>query len=186
MKSDAATHEEFSDLIVAHLLKVQRREVARDTGHGIKSARQIGQAVGMDTKECRDLLRAMAQAGQVRFHDCMNGHFWSSVNPLPWEPGGDMHREQERLAEAWKKPLTLIVQSVWSGRHGPMSRDEKAYPAELRDLAIAHVERENYASKQRRRTDYHDGRHLGSSYTPPPTYRLVSLVDNTNPEAEHG
>ena len=83
-----------------------------------------------------------------------------------------MHAERVRLNEAWKQPLTLIVQSVWAGKS---SRDEKAYPAALRDLAVAHVERENRASEARRHTDYHEGRHLQRSYTPPPTYRLVSI-----------
>lgn len=163
---------DFAHAITSYLLKMQEREVSSDTGHGIRSARQISQAVGMETAECRAMLRTMAADGRVRFHDCMNGHFWSSINPLPWEPGGEMHAERVRLNEAWKQPLTLIVQSVWAGKS---SRDEKAYPAALRDLAVAHVERENCASEARRRTDYYDGRHLQRSYTPPPTYRLVSI-----------
>lgn len=166
---------ETADKIVAHLAKAQSRDVRRDAGNGSRSAREIGQAVGTDSKECRALLRTMAEAGRVRFHNCLNGHFWSSANLLPWEPGGSLEQERARLDRLWAEPLTLVVQSVWSGSSGKTSRDEKAYPAALRDLAEAHVERENRAAEARRRSDRMEDRHLQRSYVPPPHYRLMSL-----------
>lgn len=163
--------------IIAHLEKAQRRDVSRDIGNGSRSAREISQAVGMNTVDCRALLRSMAAEGRVRLRDCMNGQFWSSTNPLPWEPGGSIARERARLDELWAGPLTLIVQSVWVGPSGTTSRDEKAYPAALRYLADAHVERENRLAESRRRSDRMEDRHLQHSYVPPPSYRLVCLAD---------
>lgn len=169
-----------ADKITAHLLKMQQRGVERDTGHGILSAREIGLAVGIETKECRALLVSLAVAGRVRRLDFANGLFWQSVNPLPWEPGGEMAVARERECALWCDPLTVIVQSVWRDRVGTYYRDVKAYPEALRDRAEAHVERENRMSAARRHDDRKCDRHLSDTYTPPPTYRLVFLAQSPN------
>lgn len=171
----ATGYQPMSDKIVAHLLKMQQRQVRRDTGHGILSAREIAQAVGMEAKACRTLLREMSADGLIRFHDRLNGHFWSSKNPLPWEPGGEMAVEHERIAAAWRQPLTVIVQSVSHDRGGKVFRDVKAYPAELLSLAEAHVRTENAQSEARTRNDQITGAHLRATYSSWPTYRLVFL-----------
>lgn len=166
---------ELSDKIAAALLKAQQRDLRRDDGNGSRSARQIALAVGMETAACRALLRAMAADGLVRFHACLNGHFWSSINPLPWEPGGAIWAEKERLAAAWRQPLTVVVQSVSHDRVGKVYRDVKAYPAELLSVAEAHVRMENAQSEARTRNDQISGAHLRATYSPWPTYRLVFL-----------
>ena len=159
--------------ICKHLDLMQQREVQKDTGHGIRSAREIGLAVGLPTKEVRVILTHMAEQGLVLRLDYDNGLFWRSKNPLPWESGGELAEKYKREQEMWKGPLTLIVQAVCT--HGVV-RDIKAYPEGLRLRAEAHVTMENSRTSAQRADDYFNNRHLNNNYIAPPRYRLVSLL----------
>jgi hypothetical protein len=162
--------------IVQHLRTMQVRELEKGTGHGYRSAKEVGQAVGLPTAEARSLLSEMACVGLVRRMDFSNGLFWRSTDPLPWEPGGATYKQAALEREMWETPLTLIVQSFHTERGVVVSRDVMAYPAGLRARAEAHVARENSSSKSQCNSDYACGRHLGSHYVAPPRYRLIELL----------
>jgi hypothetical protein len=163
--------------IVAFLDKVQKTEVRKDTGNGYRSAKQVGLQVGIATNEARTRLAAMAEAKLIRRCEFSNGLFWSSINPLPWEPGGAGYEAAKREQELWKQPLVLVlvVQSIHgSGRHAT-TQDVKAYPEALRERAVADVQSRNAESVRRYESDRYSNMHLSEHYTYPPSYRLVKL-----------
>lgn len=85
---DVTDLSEVERKVVAWLLKMQRRQVIADTGHGIMSARDVGQAHGLDKKAAATVLQHLADGGHIRRLDYASGTFWRTLNPLPWEPGG--------------------------------------------------------------------------------------------------
>lgn len=101
-----------AEKIVARLLRFQQRDLEKDDGHGIRSAREVAEALGMKTTLCRAILRELADAGRVRRLDCINGLFWQSTNPLPWEPGGMWPGQAERELNELKNRRAALLAEV--------------------------------------------------------------------------
>lgn len=95
--------------IVDVLLSAQQKGLERDDSHGILSARQVGERVGLKPKEARELLVSLAAAGRVRRFDAANGLFWRTTNPLPWEPGGKWPGQAERELRELQVRLASLV-----------------------------------------------------------------------------
>ncbi len=95
---------ETEDRIIALLDRWQARELARDTGHGSSTARDIAQAVGIPKRDCRPILEVMAEEGRIKKEVVSNGHFWRSIKPLPWEPGGSWPKDSPRGPRPPKPP----------------------------------------------------------------------------------
>jgi hypothetical protein len=119
--------------IVQHLFRIQQRGLERDTGHGIASAREIGLAVGLKSKAARGLLSELAERGEVRRCDAINGTFWQSVNPLPWEPGGKWPGQAARellelkvKAGALSAELTQVLAAIAKAQGGPVPNGASA------------------------------------------------------------
>lgn len=87
------------DTIVAWLLKIQRRQLANDTGDGCMAAGLIWNYLKDRTAEplsktaTRKLLNRMADEGLIRKMVYANATLYRSINPLPWEPGGSWPKE---------------------------------------------------------------------------------------------
>jgi predicted transcriptional regulator of viral defense system len=74
------------------LLKWQKKQLAKDTGHGYVTTREVANAVNLDVKTCRAFLNRMAEAELVFRWEVSNGIFWRTTCLLPWEvrlPSGD-------------------------------------------------------------------------------------------------
>jgi hypothetical protein len=167
-----------TDRIIAWLDKVQARDVRKDDGYGIRSAKQIAQAVGLDKSTCRELLTQLAADGRVLRCDHINGVFWRSMNPLPWEVGGEAWKRQQYEAEVATHPKTLIIQAVWFDGRDTILRDVESYPEAHRGRAEASVQHKNWETERRRRDEI-----CGSGRVRWPTYRLVELRPYQSSEA---
>lgn len=71
--------------IVDRLERWQKGDVAKDTGHGYRSSREIREALGIPKAEIRAVLDKLAADGRIKRVDFTNGLAWRSVTPLPWE-----------------------------------------------------------------------------------------------------
>jgi hypothetical protein len=167
---------ETRDAIVRVLAKRQARQLSNDSGHGYMHTKELGAAVGLSKSEARPVLEEMAQAGLIRKSQCSNSLSWRSINPLPWEPGGEAYKEHERRRIAATQPKTLIVQAYWSEGYGrTASRDIEAYPTALRADAEARVRSENWQADYWRK----DRRSMGDLHARVPSYRLVQIVEQS-------
>lgn len=75
--------------IVEWLLRAQVRDLTADTGHGYRSVNDVARAMGLDRKKARFMLWDMSRLGMIRLHETSNYIGFRTVNPLPWEPGGE-------------------------------------------------------------------------------------------------
>jgi predicted ArsR family transcriptional regulator len=79
--------ESLTDRIERWLLKAQQRDYQRDRGEGFRSAREVGQAVGLSRDAARRALASLADEGRILRFDFSNGLTWRSANLLPYETG---------------------------------------------------------------------------------------------------
>lgn len=92
----ASKEAERDAVIVAHLLKMQQRQLRNDSGHGYCTAKDIAQVIRASPITARTVLHRLADEGLIRREVFINGIFWRSINPLPWEPGGKWPGQVER------------------------------------------------------------------------------------------
>lgn len=78
--------------VVDLLERWQAKDLAADTGHGYRSAREIAGALGLTKGEGRAILDKLSSDGRIKRVDFSNGVAWKSLTPLPWERGGVMEK----------------------------------------------------------------------------------------------
>ena len=113
--------EDVETTIVAWLDKQRKRDRDKDCGDGIRTARKVGEAVGLTKTAAKAVLLKLAGEGRVRHIDCLNGMFWQGAEPDPipnprYAPLSDLERARLeaniiRAARALPQLLTPVGQS---------------------------------------------------------------------------
>lgn len=86
---DVTGMDETDRKIVAWLLKMQKRKLIDDSGHGLMLTREVAEAHGLNKAEARTRLDRLADAGYIRRDQYPGSLVWRTLNPLPWETGGE-------------------------------------------------------------------------------------------------
>lgn len=81
---------EYDDRIVELLDRWLKRDLYKDSGHGYRHTKIIAGALGITPTTCREILERLATQARIKKIVFSNGLAWRSVNPLPWERGGEL------------------------------------------------------------------------------------------------